>query len=140
MDLVNRRTKRFEYAAPATFWWSPGGGFLQSATGVTRDIGNTGVLIETSECPPPGVHIQVTVFLPLIEGSGYGMKLHGEGVVVRVEGGRADTDEQPTAFAASVHFYPEQVDPSEQFGKDSTDASAEAILFHAIRGTGKNCV
>jgi hypothetical protein len=133
MALTKQRTKRFEYAAPATFWWSPAEGFLHSSNGVTRNIGSNGVLIETGECPPAGVHIQVTVYLPRVEGSGYAMKLHGEGLVVRVEGGLMGSDEQPTAFAASVQFYPEQLDGSEQPGK------SDASLAQVLRSVLRNC-
>jgi hypothetical protein len=97
------------------FWWVPAKGSLLSSMGVTRNVSNSGVLIAASECPPVGAVVQVEVLLPRIEGNGYGMKLHGEGIVVRMETAIcADLAEQPYAFAASVQFYPEQVDAAEQ--------------------------
>ena len=114
-SLLLQRARRFELRAPATFWWMSGKGLLHSCTGVTRNISNSGVLIATSEYPPVGTAIQIAVLLPRSEGSGYGMKLQGEGIVVRMdEIGCTDFVEQPFAFAASVHFYPEQLDAAEK--------------------------
>lgn len=113
--LQLQRARRFELSAPATFWWMAGEGSLRSSIGVTKDISNSGVLIAASECPPVGAAIQVAVLLPRSEGRGYGMKLQGEGVVVRVDDTRsANFAERPFVFAASVQFYPEQLEASEQ--------------------------
>lgn len=113
--LLLQRAKRFELRAPARFWWVLGKGSLHSSMGVTRNISNSGILIAASECPPLGAAIQVEVLLQRSEGSSYGMKLGGEGVVVRMDETRcADFNEQQFAFAASVHFYPEQLDAAEQ--------------------------
>lgn len=117
MSVLIQRGKRFECAAPVEYWWPVAEGVVKSGMGVTRNIGNSGVLIAASECPPAGVHIQMTVFLPRSEGSGYAMKLHGEGLVVRIENDALDPDERPIGFAASVQFYPEPMDASEQVSK-----------------------
>lgn len=109
------RAKRFELAVPVTFWWESAKGPAKSGKGVTKNISNSGVLVTASKCPPPGVRIQLNVRMPRPEGKGYGMELHGEGTVVRVEGdATAGSGARPKGFAASVHFYPERIDPSEQ--------------------------
>ena len=136
--MLMQRTKRFECSAPVAFWWPLGQGVVQSGLGVTRNISNSGVLIEASECPAVGTPIQMMVFLPRIEGNGYRMKLNGEGVVVRVEGEETGLDQGLTRFAASVQFYQEPVDGSEQPAKDSAKASTKNILSDALRGARKN--
>ncbi len=109
------RAKRFEVAVPVTFWWESPKGPTKSGKGVTKNISNSGVLVTASECPPSGVRIQLNVRMPRLGGKGYGMELHGEGTVVRVEGdATAGSGARPKGFAASVHFYPEHIDSPEQ--------------------------
>ena len=109
------RPKRFELAVPATFWWSYAKGPAKSGKGVTNNISNSGVLVTTNECPPVGARIQMSVLMPRAEGKGYGMELHGEGMVVRVqEDTPAGSGAQSKGFAASVQFYPEPIDSSVQ--------------------------
>ena len=109
------RAKRFEVVAPVTFLWSRAKGPAESGKGVTKNISKSGILVATKECPPPGARIQMTVRMPRAEDKGYGMELHGEGTVVRVEtDASAGSGARPIGFAASVDFYPEPVTPSEQ--------------------------
>lgn len=140
MILLPHRAKRFECAAPVAFWWPLANGVVQSGMGVTRNIGNSGVLIATTECPCPGTPVQLTVFLPRPEGIGYAMKLSGEGIVVRIESERRDLDLQATGFAASVQFYPEPMDSSEQPSKGGAGAANDSVIFRAIQGTRRNCL
>ena len=138
MTLLMQRAKRFECAAPVAFWWPLAQEAVQSGMGVTQNIGNSGVLIVTDECPPTGVHIQMTVYLPQIEGSGYAMKLHGEGIVVRVESETSDSNERPTGFAASVQFYPEPLDASEQASNSGNGAADDTTLSRVLQGARRN--
>lgn len=138
MVLLMQRAKRFECAAPVAFWWPLAQGAVQSGMGVTQNIGNSGVMIAANECPPAGVHIQMTVFLPRFEGSGYAMKLHGEGVVTRVESETLDSDERPIGFAASVQFYPEPMDASEQASNGGNGAADEADLSGVLQSARRN--
>jgi len=65
------------------------------------------------------VHIQLTVLFPQREGSGPAVKLHGEGVVVRVQSYESMSLSEPTSgFAASAQFYPEVPNGSEELGRD----------------------
>lgn len=132
MSLLIQRAKRFEIAARVAYWWSPTKGVVQSGTGVTRNIANSGVLIAASECPDAGSPIQVSIFIPRIGGKGYGMKLHGEGVVVRVESATMPPDLRPTGFAASVQFYPEPMDGSEQLGQTATGDTIDTALSRVL--------
>lgn len=74
------------------------------------------MMVMTSECPPVGVAIQLTVLLPRRRGRGQTLELHGEGVVVRVQGqgaGSKSSAGRPNGFVASVQFYPELPESSE---------------------------
>jgi hypothetical protein len=52
------------------------------------------------------VHIQLTVLFPRRKASGHAVKLHGEGVVVRVQTDESmPLSERTSGFAASVQFY-----------------------------------
>ena len=135
-----QRAKRFECAAPVAFWWPLANGVVQSGTGVTQNIGNSGVSVTATECPAAGTRIQMTVFLPRVKGNDYAMKLHGEGVVVRVESEKLGSDLRPTGFAASVQFYPEPMDASEQPGKSGTGDTTDTALSCALQGARRNCL
>ena len=52
--------------------------------------------------PPAGVRLQLDILLPKLDESGPGLRLNGEGVVLRT---CAEGTER--GFAASVQFYPE---------------------------------
>lgn len=109
------RANRFEFSVPVSFWWSRAKGSTQSGKGTTRNISSSGVLVATNECPPVGVAVQLTVFMPRTASKSHAMELHGEGTVVRVESDvTSRSGGEPKGFAASVHFYPEHIDFSER--------------------------
>jgi hypothetical protein len=66
------------------------------------------------------------------------MKLNGEGVVVRVESERMGLDQQPIGFAASVQFYPEPMDTSEQASNGGTGAANDTAFSRALQGARQN--
>lgn len=107
-DLYLRHANRYEIATPISYWWTSSEGPIHSSKGETRNISPSGVLVAAEECPPIGASIQMRMRLPSLRGTGFGMKLYGEGRVVRSE--RVETSLGSRAsrfFAASVHFYPE---------------------------------
>lgn len=107
------RAKRFEISAPVTFWWSYDKAPAKSGKGITRNISKSGIMVTASECPPAGARIQMNVRIPQSEDRKYGMELHGEGTVVRVdEDAAAGSGAKPKRFAASVQFYPEPMEAS----------------------------
>ncbi len=55
--------------------------------------------------PPAGARLQLGILLPKLHDSGPGVRLCGEGVVLRCLGGG-----ESAGFAASVQFYPEPPD------------------------------
>lgn len=84
---------------------------------MTRDISSRAVRVNTIECPPPGTLIQMAITLTQGHGRRHGVTLHGEGVVVSVEGDdRSPSYGCSAGFAASVQFYPEV-----QSGPDKSD-------------------
>jgi hypothetical protein len=106
VDLYQRHANRYEVTTPVSYWWSSSRGTTHSGTGETRNISHCGVLVATGECPPIGAPIQITVHLPHRRSPGVGMKLEGEGKVLRVENAdRAVECEPGSLFAASVQFY-----------------------------------
>ena len=118
-DLELRNSRRYPLAAPVAFWWPTSQGWVRAGLGTTRDISSDGVMVTASECPPVGVHIQLTVSFPQREGSGHAVKWHGEGVVVRVQSYEPmPPSERTSGFAASVQFNPEAPNGSEELGRD----------------------
>ena len=112
-----RKEVRYKIAALATFWWSYQGGTASAGQGVTQDISQGGVWVVSDTAPPPGSRIQMTVTLPRIEGSRYGMRLAGDGVVVRSESFEGAKEHNgPPGFGASIQFYPEQVGDTDVSG------------------------
>jgi len=98
-----RKTKRYPVSAPALFMWAPANGKPHSAQGVTRDINTFGVYVKTSAVPPLGALVQMEIVLPKLGGDSPGMRLQGEGIVLRCDFG----DAAKCGFAASAQFYPE---------------------------------
>jgi hypothetical protein len=118
-DLELRKSRRYPLVAPVAFWWPTSQGWFRAGLGTTRDICSDGVMVTARECPPVGVHIHLTVSFPRREGSGHAVKLHGEGVVVRVQSYESmPLSERTSGFAASVQFNPEVPNASEELGRD----------------------
>ena len=103
-----RKASRYRMSASAIFAWAPHDGQPQSAQGITRDINASGVYIQADAVPPVGALIQLDISLPSLAGSGSGMHLYGEGIVLRGEpNGAKNAGAAESGFAASVQFYPE---------------------------------
>jgi hypothetical protein len=84
--------------------WAAQNGALNSGQGITRDINTAGVYVLTDAFPPLGARVQMDILLPRLKDSGLGMRLNGEGVVIRVESRGVNNE---AGFAAEVQFYPE---------------------------------
>jgi len=98
-----RRTKRYPVSALTRFMWTSAHGKTQSAQGVTCDINTFGVYVETNAVPPLGALVQMEIVLPKLRDNSPGMRLQGEGIVLRCEFGKAAKG----GFAASAQLYPE---------------------------------
>ena len=93
MDRRNR--KRFDLHAPARFSWVDPGGRRWQGLGLTRDISETGLFVETQECPPSGVSVRLEVRASALADSGLMMQTRGQ--VVRIE--LDDEADKPVAVA-----------------------------------------
>ena len=101
-----RKTNRYDLKIPVLFWWLGSDGLSESGNGMTRDISSIGVLVMTTVLPPVGARVELDVMLPDFGDHSTGIRLHGEGFVMRWQDGIADS----IGFAASVQFYPEITD------------------------------
>jgi len=98
VPMDRRHHKRFDLQAMALFSWMDAGGVRWQGHGRTRDISETGVFVETPDCPPSGVGVRLEVRASALDSSG--LMMHTRGQVVRVE-----STAQPqaiTGFAAAT--------------------------------------
>jgi hypothetical protein len=124
-----RNANRYRVAAPVSFWWSGPDKSVHTGQGITQDISSSGALIATSDCLPDKVKIHLEVQLPRLKGNDHGMVLHGEGLVVRVEGIQPNNPLRRVAyFAASAQFYPEKEDTTKEPPDCATELSGAAYL------------
>jgi PilZ domain len=120
-ELDLRRATRYQLVAVVDFWWLNLNGSVQGSHGITHDISSNGVLIEANECPPIGVHIQMTILIPRMSDSGSSLELHGEGTVVRIERcAKLQLAQKSSAFAASVQFHSESPSESEMHNREQS--------------------
>jgi hypothetical protein len=104
--IEQRKAIRYQLRSPVLFMWAPQNGKPRSGRGVTRDINTFGVYVETDAIPPVGARVQMEIVLPKVAESSNRMQLHGEGVVLRCDRGRA----HQCGFAASAQVHPETAD------------------------------
>lgn len=104
-----RRAKRYQLSAPTFFLWAPQHKKPESGHGVTRDINTFGVYVLTDSLPPVGALLQMEILLPKLMATGFGMLLHGEGIVLRTDSHSTEgIGALGRGFAASVQFCPNQ--------------------------------
>jgi hypothetical protein len=107
-DFERRHARRFKLTNPVNYWWLTPSGSIQASHGMTLDISSGGVMILARKRPPKGARIQATIHVAGHDCSDCPLELHGEGIVVRIEPGRATQPGQGSCgFAALVHFYSE---------------------------------
>jgi hypothetical protein len=122
-DLEWRHTRRYRLANPVDFWWLSPSGSVEAGHGMTLDLSSSGVMVIARRCPPKGARIQATIRVASHNGSDRPLELHGEGIVVRVETGKAtQPNQRANGFAASMHFYSELSDDSDDFDQETSEA------------------
>lgn len=94
-----RRIRRYIVQAPAFFSWKDLDGKSQAAEGVTRDISTQAAFVRARNCPAAGNKLRLDVLLPSLRKKP-GVRLHGEGVVLRVD--RTELGESGFAIAACL--------------------------------------
>jgi len=96
-----RKSNRYVLSCPAQYQWVSAEGLTQNSSGITRDVGIGGVFVRADRSPPVGAKVELSIALPNCEDTGTGMRLRGEGKVLRV-------DQQSAAcsggFAVSVRL------------------------------------
>ena len=95
-----QRSRRFPITAPARFSWQGPDGVWHHGKGKTRDISIHGVFIWAYPVPMPGTAIEVTVNVPPLVVGGIPLRLHGTGLVLRID----PADSQANGFAVDVNF------------------------------------
>jgi hypothetical protein len=146
--LEKRHTKRYELTNPVKFWWVDQSGAIQASQGKTLDISSSGVMVMASKCPPKGARIQATISVAPHDGSDSPLELNVEGIVVRIELAKGTRPSQRSiGFAASVHFYFELSNDSDDLKQDASEtrntltagrvdeSSGRAEMFRRSRGS-----
>ena len=95
-----RHTIRYSITGAVWFQWQGSDGQWHDAFGVTRNIGKTGVFVESDSIPPVGSPLPLTVILPSESNPNMTLRLGGTGSVRHVRQERSQT----IGFGASVVF------------------------------------
>jgi hypothetical protein len=104
-----RKANRYKLGVPVFFFWAEKKESEQYGQGITRDIGTSGVYVQTNTLPQVGARILFDILLPKLADPGNGMHLTGDGVVLRVDPQDAKgLIPTQSGFAASMQFYPER--------------------------------
>ena len=136
-DLGRRHTQRYRQASPVDYWWLAPDGSVQAGHGMTVDISGNGVKVIARKCPPMGVRIQTTILVARHNGSDRPIELHGEGIVVRIESGKATgPGQRSSGFAASVHFYSELSNVSDDSDQDSSETENAVTAGRVYENSG----
>lgn len=93
-----RKATRYELCLPAMFTWQGQAELVLHGDGFTRDVGATGVFIETRTRLPVGACVQIEICLPSLNSNTASRRVIGEGCVVRFEDAMADVGRR--GFAA----------------------------------------
>lgn len=85
--------------APVLFNWTDGERVSWQGGGFTRDVSSGGVFVYCDRLPPLKTAVSMEILLPLGEAPRSGLRLRGEGVVIRLE-----EREDNAGFAAKADF------------------------------------
>jgi len=83
--LEKRRNKRYYLSAPMKFSWKDLKGGVGKGEGSTRDISISSVFVSTPSFLPAGSEVSMDVLLPPRDGTGNGVRLRTQGIVIRSE-------------------------------------------------------
>jgi hypothetical protein len=100
--MQQRQANRYKSSAPTLYRWSPSEGQSREGEGKALDISTCGVFVLAVSCPPVGAQIDLEVWLPKLHDASPGVRLHGQGQVIRI-----DRDIKRFGFAATVDFQAE---------------------------------
>jgi PilZ domain len=95
--MEQRKTVRYQVRAPVLFKWTDADAMGVQGGGFTRDISTGGLFVCCDRLPPLKTVLSMEVLLSLVESPSPGLRLMGQGVVVRLE-----KRENQTGFAAKT--------------------------------------
>lgn len=98
-----RQSVRYRMAGAVQFQWQAKDGQWHDAMGITRDIGKSGVFIESASIPPVASTVRLIVTLPAESKSDVALQLGGAGLVRNVR----QESCQAIGFGASAVFHVE---------------------------------
>jgi len=99
-EIDRRRSRRYHISGFVWFWWQERDGQLRNGLGLTCNIGETGVFIESESLPPVATDINLVVALPTQWTEGMTLFLSGVGSVCHVRQGLSNA----SGFGASTIF------------------------------------
>jgi len=105
--MEQREAVRYPMRAVVLFKWTDADGVGLQDGGFTRDISTAGLFVYCDRPPPVKTAFSMEVLLPLFEAPHPGLRLMGQGVVVRVE-----EQKKQTGFAAKVYLDSGDIDPN----------------------------
>jgi len=105
--MEQRGVVRYPVRAIVLFRWTNADGVGLHDGGFTRDISTAGLFVYCNRPPPLKTPLSMEVVLPLFEAPHPGLRLIGQGVVVRVEEKKKDP-----GFAAKIYLDSGNIDPS----------------------------
>jgi hypothetical protein len=105
--MEQRGAVRYPVRAVVLFKWTDADGVGLQDGGFTRDISTAGLFVYCKRLPPVKTAVSMEVVLPLFEAPHPGLRLIGQGVVVRVE-----EKKKETGFAAKIYLDSGNIDPN----------------------------
>ena len=87
----NRRHLRFPLRGAVDFRWSDNSGKCHRGEGMSRDISERGIFVETPACPHLGARTKTEVWIQHVKDAAQTYQVALEGRVVRVEEPGGDT-------------------------------------------------
>jgi hypothetical protein len=98
-----RKAVRYLISGTVQFQWLAANGEWEEAVGITRDIGKSGLFVETDSVPPVSSPLKLIVLLPAGWNKNTVLRLGGNGYVRHVR----QEPSQPSGFGASAVFHVE---------------------------------
>lgn len=80
-----RRAVRYSLRANAVFDWLDERGIKRRARGYTRDISVRGAYLIATQCPPRGISVSISVYLPAQPDERSFIRVKAQGRVLRVD-------------------------------------------------------
>ena len=81
----NRHISRLPLKVPVIFRWRDRQGTRCRGNGFTRDLSSEGMFVVSDRCPPAGAAIKLNLILPALSREALGLRMAGQGRVLRVD-------------------------------------------------------